>query len=92
MNKQSEAVEMESVQRKTKKKNDAIKLERKRKFIKMWKNWLFDINKSEVDIAREIGLSQQAFNAKMRNTTIRYTELADIVEQHGYTIEITKKH
>ena len=63
----------------------------KKAFGKMWKNWLYDIDKSESDIAKEVGLSQQAFNTKMRNATIKYIELSDIVERHGYTIDIRKK-
>lgn len=69
----------------------ARKREGKARFVKMWKQWLMDIHKAEVEIAREEGVSQQAFNAKMRNATIRYTELAAIVERYGYTVEITKK-
>lgn len=60
-------------------------------FKKQWKKFLIDIDKSETQLANELGVKQATFNEKMRNATIKYIELSDIVEKYGYTIEIRKK-
>lgn len=60
-------------------------------FEKMWANWLIDIDKTGTDIAKDIGTSQQNLNKKIRNVSIRYIDLAEIVEKYGYSIEIHKK-
>lgn len=63
----------------------------KDEFKKMWKKWLVEIGRSETELCKEQGLVQQTFNAKTRNATIKYIDLATIVEQYGYSIEIHKK-
>lgn len=60
-------------------------------FKKQWKKFLIDIDMSETQLANELGVKQATFNEKMRNATIKYIELSDIVEKYGYTIEIRKK-
>lgn len=60
-------------------------------FKKQWKKFLIDIDKSETQLANELGVKQATFNEKMRNATIKYIELSNIVEKYGYTIEIRKK-
>ena len=60
-------------------------------FKKQWKKFLIDIDMSETQLANELGVKQATFNEKMRNATIKYIELSNIVEKYGYTIEIRKK-
>ena len=60
-------------------------------FKKQWKKFLIDIDMSETHLANELGVKQATFNEKMRNATIKYIELSNIVEKYGYTIEIRKK-
>ena len=60
-------------------------------FKKQWKKFLIDIDMSETQLANKLGVKQATFNEKMRNATIKYIELSDIVEKYGYTIEIRKK-
>lgn len=63
----------------------------KEQFQKMWKKWLIDVDKSEAEIARENEMFQQNLNAKIKNGSMKYVELSEIVEKCGYTIEIRKK-
>lgn len=63
----------------------------KEQFQKMWKKWLIDVDKSEAEIARENEMFQQNLNAKIKNGSMKYVELSEIVEKYGYTIEIRKK-
>lgn len=58
---------------------------------KQWGCFLIDIGRSGTEVAREIGTSQQNLNKKIRNATIRYVELANILEKYGYEISIRKK-
>lgn len=37
------------------------------------------------------GMFQQNLNAKIKNGSMKYVELSEIVEKYGYTIEIHKK-
>ena len=60
-------------------------------FKQMWDNWLTDIDQHTADIAIKIGDKPPNLQKKIRNQSIRYTELANIVEKYGYTIEIRKK-
>lgn len=60
-------------------------------FKKMWSNWLIDIDQTTKDVAINVGDSPANLQKKIRNQSIRYKELAAIVEQYGYTIEIRKK-
>lgn len=64
---------------------------KKEEFNRMWRVFLAEIGKSGSDVARDIGITPGALNLKMRNATIRYTDLSDIVEKYGYSIEIHKK-
>ncbi len=63
----------------------------KKQFIKNWKNFLIDIDKTLTDIATENNQSQPNLSKKINNATIKYIELSEIVEKYGYTIEIRKK-
>lgn len=58
---------------------------------KMWKKWLIDIEKSETYIADERGKKQQNLNRSIKQGSIKYVELSEIVEKYGYSIEIHKK-
>lgn len=60
-------------------------------FKKMWDNWLTDIDLHTADIAVQIGDKPPNLQKKIRQQTIRYVELANIVEKYGYSIEIHKK-
>lgn len=64
----------------------------KEQFQKMWKKWLVDVDKSEAEIARGNGMFQQNLNAKIKNGSMKYVELSEIVEKYGYTIEIQKNN
>ena len=63
----------------------------KEAFKKEWKKFLVDIGKSETQLAKELNVKQATFNEKMRNATIKYLELSQIVEKYGYSIAIHKK-
>ena len=58
---------------------------------KMWKKWLIDIGKTETNVAEEIGRRQQNLNRTIKQGSIKYVELSEIVEKYGYSIEIHKK-
>ena len=61
-------------------------------FKKMIECWLIDLGgKSIADIARDTEETPANLQKKIRNQSIRYTDLAKIVEHYGYTIEIRKK-
>lgn len=60
-------------------------------FIKEWKKWLIEIDKSETQLAKEIGQSQSNLTQKISRGSIKYTELSNIVEKYGYSIDIHKK-
>lgn len=60
-------------------------------FKKMWRDFLMDINSTTAAVAQVVGDSPANLQKKIRNQSIRYRELADIVEQYGYTVEIRKK-
>ena len=61
-----------------------------KEFIKEWKRFLLEIGRSETQLSKEIGQTQQVLNRKIKNASIRYVELADIVEKYGYSIKIHK--
>lgn len=44
-------------------------------------------NISEAGAARLIGMSQQNFNQKLRTGTLRYTEVAALLQALGYEIK-----
>ena len=60
-------------------------------FQKDWKRFLLEIERSENQLSKEIGQSQQGLNKKIVNASIRYIELSEIVEKYGYSISIHKK-
>lgn len=60
-------------------------------FRKMWDRFLVDIDGSTASVARDMDIPAPNLWQKIRNQTIRYKELADVVERYGYTIEIHKK-
>lgn len=62
----------------------------KNDFEKMWKKFLIDVEKSETTIAHEIGTSPSNLNQKIKNHSIKYLELSNIVEKYGYNIVIKK--
>ena len=59
-------------------------------FQKEWKRFLIEIEKSGTQLAKELGQTQQGFNRKIREGTIKYLELSEIVEKYGYSISIHK--
>jgi hypothetical protein len=61
------------------------------KFIKDWRKFLVDVGMSETEIAKSLGTSQTNLNRKIRTGSIKYLEIAEIVEQYGFTVEIRKK-
>lgn len=60
-------------------------------FQKDWRRFLLEVERSENQIAKEIGQTQQGLNRKIQNASIRYIELSEIVEKYGYSISIHKK-
>ena len=64
----------------------------KKEFKKQWTNFLIDTGLKNVDIARAIGISKQALGQRINNGSIRYIDLANIVERYGYSINIHKKY
>lgn len=58
---------------------------------KDWQYFLIDVKKSETEIAKECGQAQSNLNKKILNGTIKYLELANILERYGYTIDIRRK-
>lgn len=63
----------------------------KEEFKKEWRKFLIEIGMSETQLAKELNVKQATFNEKMRNATIKYLELSDIVEKYGYSIKIHKE-
>ncbi len=59
--------------------------------VKLWKKWLIDIDTPETEIAKEEGVKQQTLNEKFRKGTIPLLVFWNILERHGYTIDICKK-
>ena len=59
-------------------------------FQKEWKRFLIEIEKSGTQLAKELGQTQQGFNRKIREGTIKYLELSEIVEKYGYSVSIHK--
>lgn len=58
---------------------------------KEWQHWLIELGKSGADVAREVGQSPANLNKKINARSIRASELADILEQYGYTLQIVRK-
>ena len=64
----------------------------KEAFIKDWKKFLIDIDKTEKEIAEETNQKQQNLNRKIKDGTIKYLELSEIVEKYGYSIQLHSKY
>lgn len=58
---------------------------------KDWRIFLAKISKSETEIAKEVGLTQQSLNRRINNKTIKYDEISKIVEKYGYSVKIHKE-
>lgn len=63
----------------------------KKELKKQWSNFLIDNDLTNVDIAESIGVTKQALGQKINNGSIRYIDLANIVEKYGYSVDIHKK-
>lgn len=59
--------------------------------LKDWKKFLIDIDKSETQVAKECGKTQQGLNRTIKGGSIKYLELSQIVEKYGYSITIHKQ-
>lgn len=53
---------------------------------------LIEGNKSETQAAKMAGLSQQNFSAKLKSGTLRYVEVAELLNELGYEIIWRKRH
>lgn len=58
----------------------------------LWLAFLSDVGKTEMQLSREIKTPQQNINRKINSGTIKFLELANILEKYGYTLKITKKN
>ena len=63
----------------------------KKELKKQWTNFLIDNDLTNVDIAKQLGVTKQTMRKKINNGSIRYIELANIVEKYGYSVDIHKK-
>ena len=63
----------------------------KKELKKQWTNFLIDNDLTNVDIAKQLGVTRQTMSKKINNGSIRYIDLANIVERYGYSIDIRKK-
>ena len=63
----------------------------KKELKKQWSNFLIDNELTNVDIAESIGVTKQALGQKINNGSIRYIDLANIVEKYGDSVDIHKK-
>lgn len=52
---------------------------------------LIEGNMSETQAAKLAGMSQQNFSAKLKSGTLRYVEVAGLLEALGYTIDWKKR-
>lgn len=63
----------------------------KQDFKIMWNTFLVKIDKTTKDVADDMGIAPPNLQQKIRNQSIKYHDLAEIVEKYGYTIEIREK-
>lgn len=63
----------------------------KKELKKQWTNFLIDNDLTNVDIAKQLGVTKQTMSKKINNGSIRYIDLANIVEKYGYSVDIHKK-
>ena len=59
-------------------------------FKKQWKLFCIDLEKNTTSIAKEIGVAPPNLLKKIRNQTIKYVELSEILAAYGYRIEWIK--
>ena len=60
------------------------------KFKEQWKLLCIDLDKTTTGIAKEIGVAPPNLLKKIRNQTIKYVELSEILAAYGYRIEWIK--
>ena len=58
---------------------------------KLWNMFLLEVDKTEIQLAKEINTPQQNINRKINSGTIKFIELCNILEKYGYTFKIVKK-
>lgn len=63
----------------------------KKELKKQWTNFLIDNDLTNADIAKQLGVTRQTMSKKINNGSIRYIDLANIVEKYGYSVDIHKK-
>lgn len=63
----------------------------KRYLKRLWRGFLFDVDKTETQVADELNTSPQNINNKINKGTMRLLEFWDILDKNGYTIKIEKK-
>ena len=63
----------------------------KKELKKQWTNFLIDNDLTNVGIAKQLGVTKQTMSKKINAGSIRYIDLANIVERYGYSIDIHKK-
>lgn len=63
----------------------------KKELKKQWTNFLIDNDLTNVDIAKQLGVTRQTMSKKVNTGSIRYIDLANIVEKYGYSVDIHKK-
>lgn len=55
-----------------------------------WKIFLSNVDKSETAIAKELGMKPTNLNRKINEGTIKFLELAAILEKYGYCLEVKR--
>lgn len=61
-------------------------------FKKQWQLLCIDLDKKTTDIAKEIGVPPPNLLKKIRNQTIKYVELIEILTAYGYRVEWIKSN
>lgn len=57
----------------------------------LWKHFLIDIGKSETQVAKDCGKTQQGLNKAINNGSIKFVDICNIVEKYGYEFKLIKK-
>lgn len=58
---------------------------------RLWKHFLVDIQKSETQVAKECGKTQQGLNKSINNGSIKFVDICNIVEKYGYEFKLIKR-
>ena len=58
---------------------------------KLWCDFLIDEKITNVDIANKLHITRSAVAQRINNGSIKFLDLANILESYGYTIKIEKK-